>query len=102
MALLDDVLFSLRITTNTNTNLNQEITRYINAARLDLIHTTDIEDFNVEAADDLLKDAIILYCEYMYERDPSRKDAYKKCYDDLKTKLLLSHNYSSLGARADA
>lgn len=98
MALIDEVRFALRITTTDNTLLNTELQRYIDSAILDLTRTTDIIPFTAQTADGLLKDAIILYASYMFERDTTRRQSYKQNYDDLKTKLLMSSKYSTLGA----
>lgn len=98
MALIDEVRFSLRINTTNNTLVNQELTRYINAAILDLTETTDIRDFAAESADGLLKDAVILYASFMFEKDVARKQEFKALYDDLKEKLSMSKKYSTLGA----
>lgn len=99
MALIDEVRFAVnRTTTATNQALETELNRYINAAILDLTQTTNIKPFTALTADDLQKEAVILYACFMFERDTARKDQYKKLYDDLKTKLLLSSDYSDLGA----
>ena len=99
MALIDEVRFAVnRTTTATNTALETELSRYINAAILDLTKTTNIKPFTALTADDLQKEAVILYACYMFEREPSRKTQYKTAYDDLKTKLSLSSKYWSLGA----
>lgn len=99
MALIDEVRFAVnRTTTATNAALETELTRYINAAVLDLTETTDIIPFTPETADDLQKEAVILYACFMFERDATRKEQYKRLYDDLKTKMLLSSKYSTLGA----
>lgn len=98
MALIDEVRFSLRINTTNNTLVDQELTRYINAAILDLTETTDIRDFTAESADGLLKDAVILYASFMFEKDVARKQEFKALYDDLKEKLSMSKKYSTLGA----
>lgn len=98
MALIDKVRFALRINTTNNAELNDELTRYINAAVLDLTKTTDIIDFNPETADALLQDAIITYSCFMFERDVARKKNYKEIYDDLKMKISMSSQYSTLGA----
>ena len=99
MALIDEVRFAVnRTTTATNQALETELSRYINAAILDLTQTTNIKPFTALTADDLQKEAVILYACFMFERDTARKDQYKKLYDDLKTKLLLSSDYSDLGA----
>lgn len=102
MALIDEVRFALRISTTTNTGLNTELQRYINAARLDLINTTNINDFAVDTLTDaLLKDAIITYACFMFERDVTRKQNYKNIYDDLKTKIMTSSVYSDIGGGDD-
>lgn len=99
MALIDEVRFAVnRTTTATNQALETELNRYISAAILDLTQTTNIKPFTALTADDLQKEAVILYACFMFERDTARKDQYKKLYDDLKTKLLLSSDYSDLGA----
>ncbi len=98
MALIDEVRFAVnRTTTATNTALETELSRYINAAILDLTQTTNIKPFTALTADDLQKEAVILYACFMFERDTGRKDQYKRLYDDLKTKLSLSSDYWSLG-----
>lgn len=95
MAILDEVRFALRITTTTNTALNTELQRYIDAGKADLTKTTDVKDFTInDSTDPLLKDALILYACYMFERDVSRKDSYKRAYDDLKTKLMTASAYN--------
>lgn len=98
MALIDEVRFALRINTTDNAALNTELNRYIKAAVLDLTKTTDIRSFEPETADELLKEAIIAYACYSFERDVNRKQNYKLVYDDLKQKLCMSSAYSSLGA----
>jgi len=98
MALIDEVRFAVnRTTTATNTALETELSRYINAAILDLTKTTNIKPFTALTADDLQKEAVILYACFMFERDTARKDQYKRLYDDIKTKLSLSSDYWSLG-----
>ena len=98
MALLDEVRFALtRIDTSLGTSVETEFTRYINAAILDLSETTDIISFTAESADALQKEAIIAYALYSFEKDTTRKEKYKVAYDDLKTKMLLSSKYSTLG-----
>lgn len=99
MALIDEVRFALRITTTTNTALNTELQRYIDTGKSDLVNTTNINDFAVDSAtlDPLLKDALITYACFMFERDVTRKESYKRVYDDLKTKLMTSHVYSTIG-----
>lgn len=94
---IDKVRFSLRINTSTNTSLNTEIQRYIDAAVKNLTNTTDIRTFDIDSADALLQDCVIAYCHYRYEKDPVRQAAYKEVFDDLKTQLCLSSDYSTLG-----
>lgn len=101
MAFIDDVRFSLRISITTNASLNSEIQRWINEAVLDLTNTSDIRTFDIESADALLKGAIIDYCHFKYEADPSYKSFYKDSYDSAKTKLLMSSVYSNVGGGAD-
>lgn len=99
MALLDEVRFSLtRVSTPLDNAVETEFQRYIDAAILDLTETTDIISFTASEADALQKEAIIAYCLYSFEKDSTRKDKYKVAYDDLKTKMLMSSKYSTLGA----
>lgn len=102
MAFLDDVRFSLRITVSNNTALNTEIQRWITEAVLDLTKTTDIRDFTIETADALLKGAVIDYCHFRYDAEPSNKKFYKDSYDSAKEKLLMSSNYSNVGGGTNA
>lgn len=98
MALLDEVRFALtRIDSTISTSTDTEFTRYINAAILDLTQTTDIKPFTATEADALQKEAVIAYALYAFEKDSTRKEKYKEAYDDLKTKMLLSSTYSTLG-----
>lgn len=98
MALLDEVRFSLtRLESTESVSLETEFQRYIDAAILDLTSTTDIKPFTAAEADALQKEAIIAYCHYRYELDVTRKEEYKKSYDDLKEQLLMSSKYSTLG-----
>lgn len=102
MALLNEVRFALtRISSTLGQDVDTEFQRYIDAAILDLTHTTDIKPFTAEEADALQKEAIIAYCLYSFEKDPTRKDKYKVAYDDLKTKMLMSSKYSTLGGEVD-
>lgn len=95
ITLQDRVRFAVnRTVTSTNTLLEDEISRYIKAAILDLTKTTNIATFTAENADDLQQEAIILYACFMFEKDVSRKQNYKSLYDDLKTKMLLSSKYN--------
>lgn len=102
MAFLDDVRFSLRITVSNNAALNTEIQRWIDEAVLDLTKTTDIRDFTIETADALLKGAVIDYCHFRYDAEPSNKQFYKDSYDSAKEKLLMSSEYSNVGGGTDA
>lgn len=98
MALLDEVRFSLtRIATTISTPLDTELQRYIDAAILDLTETTDIIPFTADEADALQKEAIITFALYSFEKDSTRKGKYKEAYDDIKTKMLMSSKYSTLG-----
>ena len=99
MALLDEVRFALtRVSTPLDTAVETELGRYIDAAILDLTETTDIIEFTALTADALQKEAVIAYALYAFEKDTSRKGKYKVAYDDLKTKMLMSSKYSTLGA----
>lgn len=99
MALLDEVRFALtRVSTPLDAAVETELGRYIDAAILDLTETTDIIEFTALTADALQKEAIIAYALYAFEKDTGRKEKYKVAYDDLKTKMLMSSKYSTLGA----
>lgn len=99
MALVDEVRFALtRVSTPLDTAVETELGRYIDAAILDLTETTDIIEFTALTADALQKEAVIAYALYAFEKDTSRKEKYKVAYDDLKTKMLMSSKYSTLGA----
>lgn len=99
MALLDEVRFALtRVSTPLDTAVETEFGRYIDTAILDLTETTDIISFTALTADALQKEAVIAYALYAFEKDTSRKEKYKVAYDDLKTKMLMSSKYSTLGA----
>lgn len=101
MAFIDKVRFSLRINIVNDANLNAELQRYIDAAVLNLTNTTDIRSFEIESADALLQDCVIAYCHYRFEKDPTRQKAYKDTFDDLKTQLSCSSDYSTLGGATD-
>lgn len=98
MALIDEVRFSLRISTTDDANINTELDRYISEAILDLTKTSDIIPFTAETADALQRGAVIDYCHYKFERDSVLKDKYREAYESAKTKMLLSSNYSTMGA----
>lgn len=101
-AFVAEVRFSLRIMTATNASLNAEIERWVNEAILDLTKTTDIKDFTIATADALLKGAIIDYCHFRYDAEPSNKSFYKDSYDSAKEKLLMSSTYSNVGGGTNA
>ena len=98
MALIDEVRFSLtRLDTALSSSMETELQRYIDEAILNLTNTTDIKPFTELTADALQKGAIIAYCHYCYELDPTRKEEYKKSFDDLKMQMAMSSEYSTLG-----
>ena len=95
ITLQDRVRFAVnRTVTSTNALLEDEISRYIKAAILDLTETTNITAFTADNADSLQQDAVILYACFMFEKDVVRKENYKKLYDDLKQKMHLSSKYN--------
>lgn len=99
MALIDEVRFALtRVSSTLDTAVETELQRYVDAAILDLTETTDIISFTALTADALQREAVIAYCLYSFEKDTARKEKYKIAYDDLKTKMLMSSHYSTLGA----
>lgn len=98
MALIDQVRFSLRISTTDDNNINAELQQYISEAIADLVETSNIKEFTEESADALLKGAIIDYCHFKFERDATLKDAYLRSYESAKTKLSTARKYSTMGA----
>lgn len=99
MTLIDEVRFALtRVSSTLDTAVETELQRYVDAAILDLTETTDIISFTALTADALQREAVIAYCLYSFEKDTARKEKYKVAYDDLKTKMLMSSHYSTLGA----
>lgn len=101
MALIDEVRFSLRITDSSIEELNTELQGYIDEAITDLTETTDIKPFTADTSDALLRGAIIAYAHYKFEVDVNRRKNYKEAYDDMKTKILMSSKYSTLGGDPD-
>jgi uncharacterized phage protein (predicted DNA packaging) len=91
MAVLDDVKDALRV---SGTDKDTEITDLIAAAQTDLglagVASAKVQD----AADSLIKRAIVLYAKANYGWDNQEADRFQKCYDLLKMSLTLSGDYT--------
>lgn len=88
MALLDDVRMSLRIST---TAYDTELTRLINAAKLDLgIAGVSLPD----TLDDICNTAIISYCKVNFG-EPDQYDRLKAAYDEQKAQLSMATGYTT-------
>ena len=89
--MLLETKLAMRITTNA---YNNEITRLIKAACLDL----GIVDVDVEAdtEDELLKQAIITYVRLNFGT-PEDYDKLKASYDEQKAQLISNHDYGLKG-----
>lgn len=89
MAALDEVKLALRI---TNAAYNSEITRLIDAAKIDL-KTGGVEV--IVDTDQLTLSAIVLYAKANFGMTNPDMDKYQKSYDALKTTLALSLDYKT-------
>lgn len=89
MAVLDEVRLALRI---TNTAYDTEITRLIDAAKLDLA-TGGVE--TVDDGDQLTLSAIILYAKANFGMANPDMDRYQKSYNALKITLGISLTYKT-------
>lgn len=86
--MLDDVKIALRITTNA---YDQELTRLIAAAKLDL----GIAGVTLPTTlDDICNTAIITYCKMMFG-EPDRYDRLKASYDEQKAQLSMATGYTT-------
>ena len=91
MALLENCKTAMRITTNAYDN---EITEYINAAKLDLgIAGVEIP----QAADALINKAVITYVRMSFGA-PANYDKLKAAYDEQKAQLMNATGYTTWGA----
>lgn len=86
MAILDDVKMACRVTTD---KLNDEYSRLINAAVLDL----GVAGVEVGEVDDLVKEAIITYCK-MRSGIPEDYAQLKAAYDEMKSQLSNATGYT--------
>ena len=87
MAILDDVKRACRVSTNA---LDDEYTRLINTAKLDL----GIAGVITGEVDDLVEEAIITYCK-MRSGIPEDYDKLKAAYDEMKSQLSNASGYTN-------
>ena len=87
MAILDDVKRACRVSTDA---LDDEYTRLINAAKLDL----GIAGVIPGDVDDLVEEAIITYCK-MRSGIPEDYDRLKAAYDEMKAQLSNASGYTN-------
>lgn len=92
MALLDDVKQVCRVTSDA---YNTELSDLIEAALADL----GITDIAVLSSDTpLIKRAVLTYCKMNFgELEESRYDRLKASYDEQKSQLLMSSDYTDWG-----
>lgn len=92
MALLNDVKDALRVNGNT---LDTEIQDLIDAAKADLL-LSGVHPQKLNETDPLIKRAITVYVKanFGYE-DPVMTERFQKSYDNLKTHLTLSTEYTT-------
>lgn len=91
MALLENAKTAMRITTNAYDN---EITEYINAAKLDLgIAGVEIP----QAPDALINKAVITYVRMSFGA-PANYDKLKAAYDEQKAQLMNATGYTDWSA----
>ena len=88
MALLDDVKISLGI---TGTDLDSDLTILINACKADL-KLSGL--YKIDEEDELIKRAIILYCQTNFDYDSKYSEKLQRSYDTLKSHLSLSSDYA--------
>lgn len=94
MALIDDVKVALRVRT-TDAGITGQVSDLIEEAKLDLIHTANINPAAVATPDALVKGAIKCYCGAFWSDDDDEAQRLKSCYDDYKAKLAMSSKYGT-------
>lgn len=94
MALIDDVKVALRVVTD-DAGITGQISDLIEEAKLDLIHTANINPAAVATPDALVKGAIKCYCGAVWSDDDDEAQRLKSCYDDYKAKLAMSTQYGT-------
>lgn len=87
MALIDDVKMALRITTDA---YDDELTRYISAAQLDLGIAGVVLPEELDAVCEV---AIITYVKIKFG-DPDNADRLKASYDEQKAQLSMATGYT--------
>ena len=88
--MLDLVKMALRISTDA---YDTELTNLIAAAFLDL-SITDINQYDAETADELVKTAVCTYCKLNFGT-PDDYDRLAKAYDIQKAQLSMASNYTT-------
>lgn len=89
MALLDNCKMALRVTTDAYDN---EITEYIEAAKLDL----GIAGVETTVADSLVNTAILTYVRMRFGA-PENYDKLKAAYDEQKAQMMMATGYTDWG-----
>lgn len=89
MALLDDCKMALRVTTNA---YDTEITKYIEAAKLDL----GIAGVETATPDSLVNKAIMTYVRMSFGA-PANYDKLKASYDEQKAQMMMATGYTNWG-----
>lgn len=94
MALLDDVKQACRVTSNV---YDTELTDLISAALADM-GLTDIRNSALTGTDPLIKRAVLTYCKMNFGTlEDSAYDRLKSSYDEQKSQLLMSTDYTDWG-----
>lgn len=89
MALIDKCKMALRVTTNA---YDDEITEYIEAAKLDL----KIAGVEYAVADSLVNKAILTYVRMSFG-SPADYDKLKAAYDEQKAQMMMATGYTDWG-----
>ena len=89
MALIDTCKTALRVTTDA---YDEEITEYIEAAKLDL----GIAGVETTVADSLVNKAILTYVRMSFG-SPANYDKLKAAYDEQKAQMMMATGYTDWG-----
>lgn len=91
MAMIDKVRTALRISVSNNTQINEELTDLIEAAKLDLGIAGVVVP---QTIDQLVTKAIITYCKMSFGL-PEDYDRLKRSYDEQKAQLSNATGYTN-------